>query len=63
MAGVTEPLVPSVGGDSGKGVVRGRGHWVEVAIIITSQNHPLRPSFLDRKTAIVKFDINRVITS
>lgn len=64
VAGVTEPLMPNVGGDGGEGVVRfGRGHGVEIAVIITSENHPLRPSFLNRKTVIVKFDVNRIIFS
>lgn len=61
---VTKAIVPEVGGDGGKGVVRrGCGDGVEIAIVITSEDHPPRSSILDREANIVKLNVNRVVTS
>ena len=71
MAGVTQPLVPCIGGDGSERVVRrsgcgrghGRRHGVEIAVGITSEDYPVCPSFLDKEPTIIKLDVNRIIAS
>ena len=62
---MTKPLVPNVSGYRGESMVLGGlGHGVElVAGVVTSEDHPPRPSILDRTTKIIKLDVNRVFTS
>lgn len=64
---VAESPVPDIGRDGGVGVEAAveRGHTdaVQVTGGVTSEDHPPGSLVLDRKTEIVKVDINRVITT
>ena len=44
-------------------VERGHADAVQVAGGVTSEDHPPGSSVLDRKTEIIKLDINRIITT
>lgn len=64
MTRMSKPLVPNVGGDCGERVVLGRlGHGIEfITGVLTSEDHPPRPSTLNRETKIIKLDVNRIFT-
>ena len=61
---VAEAAMPCVAGDGEEGLVLGRwrGHGVELIRRVTPEDHRLRASVLDRKTNVIKFHVNRVIT-
>ena len=61
---VTETLVPEIHGGGDKAVVHGScGDGVELAVVITSEDHLLCAPFLDRKTEVIKLNINGIIVS
>jgi hypothetical protein len=65
MSGVPKALVPHLGRDDGGGecsVARRLRDWIQILVGVTPEDHPLRPSILDRKTEIVKLDVKRIIT-
>jgi hypothetical protein len=60
---VSETVVPEVHCSGGEVVVGGGCcDGVEVTAVITSENHRLCLPFLDRKTEVIKLNIDRVIT-
>ena len=65
VAGVTQSLMPQVrrGDSGGEGEVAiGLRDWVDFIVRFTPEDHPLRPSILDKETHIVKFNINGIVT-
>jgi hypothetical protein len=61
---VPETVVPEIHCSGGEVVMRGGwGDGVEVAAIITSENHLLCFPFLNRKTEVIKLNIDRIIAS
>ena len=52
--------------DDGKAVCGGacqRLERIEIAGAVTAEDHCLRVSILDRETKIIKFNVDRIITS
>jgi hypothetical protein len=63
-ARVTQAVMPQIHGDGSETLVRTR--WedrVQVTIGITAQDHLLCAPILNRKTKMIKFNINRIITA
>ena len=62
MSRVAKALVPKVGG-AGKESLRSGDMRIEVVVAITSENHRAGTMILDRKTKIIKVNVNRIVTS
>jgi hypothetical protein len=61
---VAEALVPQLLGDGGEVGVRGWSHdWVQIAIRVTAQDHPLCLPILNRETTSIKFNVNWIVTT
>jgi len=58
--------MPKICRDDGEAVCGGAGRRlerIEIAGAVTAEDHRLRVSILDRETKIIKFNVDRIITS